>query len=152
MRKIPALLVLAPMAALLLAGCQEQGTADDAAAPVVEQSAAADRTPVPTVETPTPEVATAAPVVAAPPAAEPAPIAPAPAPAEPAPAPVAPAPAPVEPAPAPVVEAPAAPATDPDFGTCKAAIAAGHGNYKQGVDPEYAWYRDSDSDGIVCEY
>jgi hypothetical protein len=46
--------------------------------------------------------------------------------------------------------APAA-GTDPRFGTCKEAIAAGHGPYRRGVDPEYNWYRDADSDGINCE-
>jgi hypothetical protein len=25
------------------------------------------------------------------------------------------------------------------------------GPYRVGVDPEYAWYRDADKDGIVCE-
>ncbi len=50
--------------------------------------------------------------------------------------------------------APSAPAgggTDPQFGTCKLAKAAGYGPYRQGTDPEYGWYRDADSDGIVCE-
>jgi endonuclease YncB( thermonuclease family) len=77
---------------------------------------------------------------------------PAPAPAEPAPAPApAPvAPAPVAPAPAPA-PAPADPATDPQFRTCRDAIAAGYGNYQQGVDPEYNWYQDRDGDGWVCE-
>ena len=47
---------------------------------------------------------------------------------------------------------PAAPAgTDPRFGSCKAAIAEGHGPYVQGTDTEYGWYRDGDSDGTVCE-
>jgi hypothetical protein len=41
--------------------------------------------------------------------------------------------------------------TDPDLGTCKAAKAAGYGPYYRGVDPEYAYYRDGDSDGTVCE-
>jgi hypothetical protein len=41
--------------------------------------------------------------------------------------------------------------TDPRFATCKAAIAAGYGPYRRGVDPEYSWYRDADSDGVVCE-
>ncbi|WP_082098890.1 GmrSD restriction endonuclease domain-containing protein [Demequina iriomotensis] len=48
-------------------------------------------------------------------------------------------------------EAPAASSTDPQFPYCKDAIAAGYGPYVQGEDPEYAWYRDGDSDGIVCE-
>lgn len=40
---------------------------------------------------------------------------------------------------------------DPRFGTCKEAIANGYGPYYRGSDPEYDWYRDSDSDGVVCE-
>lgn len=59
-----------------------------------------------------------------------------------------PAPAPRSPAPRP---APVTPRLDPRFGTCRAAIAAGYGPYVRGRDPEYAWYRDADSDGIVCE-
>jgi len=43
------------------------------------------------------------------------------------------------------------PRTDPRFPTCKAANAAGYGNYRRGRDPEYAWYRDNDHDGTVCE-
>jgi cell division septation protein DedD len=46
---------------------------------------------------------------------------------------------------------PPAPRTDPRFGTCRAANAAGYGNYQQGVDPEYYWYQDRDNDGWVCE-
>ncbi|MBD3784170.1 MAG: DUF1524 domain-containing protein [Micrococcales bacterium] len=46
---------------------------------------------------------------------------------------------------------PPATTTDPRFPTCKAAKAAGYGPYRRGVDPEYGWYRDADSDGIVCE-
>jgi hypothetical protein len=41
--------------------------------------------------------------------------------------------------------------TDPQFPTCKAAVAAGYGPYVSGRDPEYGWYRDADSDGTVCE-
>ena len=52
----------------------------------------------------------------------------------------------VEPPPLPVV-----PSTDPRFDTCKLAKANGYGPYYQGSDPEYGWYRDADSDGIVCE-
>ena len=40
---------------------------------------------------------------------------------------------------------------DPDYGTCKAAKANGRGPYISGVDPEYAFYRDGDKDGMVCE-
>jgi hypothetical protein len=54
------------------------------------------------------------------------------------------------PPPAPTMAAPAA-ATDPNMGTCKAAKAAGYGPYVAGQDPEYDWYRDADSDGVVCE-
>lgn len=57
-----------------------------------------------------------------------------------------PAPAP-EPVPAPPVDA----GTDPRFDTCRAANAGGYGPYVAGVDPEYDWYQDRDSDGIVCE-
>jgi len=42
-------------------------------------------------------------------------------------------------------------ATDPRFGTCREAIAAGYGPYRRGVDPEYDWYQDRDHDGVVCE-
>lgn len=41
--------------------------------------------------------------------------------------------------------------TDPDFGTCAAAKEAGRGPYVRGQDPEYNFYRDGDSDGVVCE-
>ncbi|MGN6244639.1 MAG: GmrSD restriction endonuclease domain-containing protein [Motilibacteraceae bacterium] len=40
---------------------------------------------------------------------------------------------------------------DPRFSTCKAAKAAGYGPYYEGKDPEYAWYRDADHDGVDCE-
>jgi hypothetical protein len=40
---------------------------------------------------------------------------------------------------------------DPRFSSCKAAMAAGYGPYVRGVDEEYSWYRDGDSDGTVCE-
>ena len=43
------------------------------------------------------------------------------------------------------------PATDPRFPTCAKAKAAGYGNYREGEDPEYDWYRDADHDGVVCE-
>lgn len=46
---------------------------------------------------------------------------------------------------------PAQPALDPQFGTCKEAIANGYGPYTQGQDPEYYWYRDADHDGVDCE-
>jgi hypothetical protein len=38
---------------------------------------------------------------------------------------------------------------DPRFPTCRAANAAGYSDYLRGRDPEYDWYRDSDSDGTV---
>lgn len=41
--------------------------------------------------------------------------------------------------------------TDPRFGTCGEANAAGYGNYRRGSDPEYDWYQDRDGDGVVCE-
>jgi hypothetical protein len=41
--------------------------------------------------------------------------------------------------------------TDPRFNTCKEAKANGYGPYYIGFDPEYDWYRDADSDGVVCE-
>jgi hypothetical protein len=40
--------------------------------------------------------------------------------------------------------------TDPRFPYCK-DLPAGYGPYYRGTDPEYDWYRDADSDGIVCE-
>ena len=40
---------------------------------------------------------------------------------------------------------------DPHFSSCAKAKAAGYGPYVRGRDPEYAWYRDGDSDGVACE-
>ncbi len=40
---------------------------------------------------------------------------------------------------------------DPDYGSCKQAKASGAGPYVRGRDPEYAYYRDGDGDGVVCE-
>ena len=40
---------------------------------------------------------------------------------------------------------------DPRFGTCREAKARGYGPYYSDFDPEYDWYRDADSDGVVCE-
>jgi len=77
------------------------------------------------------------------------PPAPAPAPA-PVPAPVTAAAPASDPVPAPV-PADTGGGTDPDMGTCKAAKAAGYGPYVEGQDPEYAFYRDADHDGTVCE-
>lgn len=41
---------------------------------------------------------------------------------------------------------------DPRFPYCSDANAAGYGNYVANKDPEYSWYYDADSDGIVCEF
>jgi len=84
------------------------------------------------------------------PAPEPEPTTQAPEP-EPEPAPTTQAP---EPEPEPESEPAPEPentGTDPQFGTCAEAIDNGLGPYIAGVDPEYDWYRDADSDGIVCE-
>lgn len=40
--------------------------------------------------------------------------------------------------------------SDPRFGTCTEAVAAGYGPYRRG-QREYAWYDDADGDGVVCE-
>ncbi|HVE26117.1 MAG TPA: excalibur calcium-binding domain-containing protein, partial [Sporichthya sp.] len=37
------------------------------------------------------------------------------------------------------------------YETCAAAAAAGRGPFLRGRDPEYAWYRDDDGDGVACE-
>lgn len=42
-------------------------------------------------------------------------------------------------------------ATDPKFATCGAAISAGYGPYTKGEDPEYAFYKDTNNDGVVCD-
>lgn len=54
--------------------------------------------------------------------------------------------APVQPA-----QLPSQSGTDPQFSSCAKAKDAGFGPYVSGVDPEYGWYRDGDSDGINCE-
>jgi len=41
--------------------------------------------------------------------------------------------------------------TDPQYSTCAEAKSHGYGPYRSGTDPEYAWYRDADHDGVVCE-
>jgi len=41
--------------------------------------------------------------------------------------------------------------TDLRFATCKEAKFKGYGPYWYGIDPEYDWYNDRDSDGVVCE-
>jgi Excalibur calcium-binding domain len=43
------------------------------------------------------------------------------------------------------------PQPDPRFATCKAAKSAGFGPYRRGVDREYAWYEDTDRDGVACD-
>ena len=40
---------------------------------------------------------------------------------------------------------------DPRFDTCAKATAKGYGPYRKGHDAEYAWYRDGDKDGTVCD-
>lgn len=40
---------------------------------------------------------------------------------------------------------------EPDHGSCKAVKALGAGPYHEGRDAEYAWFRDNDGDGTVCE-
>jgi hypothetical protein len=55
------------------------------------------------------------------------------------------------PAPTPTPTATATTGLDPRFGYCYQAIAAGYGPYYRGVDTEYSWYTDADSDGVVCE-
>jgi hypothetical protein len=42
-------------------------------------------------------------------------------------------------------------ASDPRFDTCREAKSNGYGPYYFGIDAEYDWYRDRDSDGLVCE-
>lgn len=41
--------------------------------------------------------------------------------------------------------------TDPRFATCREAKSEGYGPYWYGIDEEYDWYMDRDSDGVVCE-
>lgn len=122
---------------LLFAGCGALMGAVSDAEPGVTVTATTTATPSPAVT----RTASGAPVVVT-------------APAETS---TAQAPPPVTaPAPTVFVDAPApaanvAAATDEDYGTCKAAIAAGVGPYTRGIDPEYAWYKDADGDGVVCE-
>lgn len=71
---------------------------------------------------------------------------------EPAVTPVEPAPEPVPVEPVPVPVAPVQPQIDINYGTCEKANAAGKGNYIKGTHPEYQFYRDSDKDGIACEF
>lgn len=39
---------------------------------------------------------------------------------------------------------------DPRFGSCREAVAAGYGPYTRGVHQEYAWYTDTDNNGVAC--
>ncbi|MGC5011228.1 SecDF P1 head subdomain-containing protein [Streptosporangium sp. DT93] len=41
--------------------------------------------------------------------------------------------------------------TDPQYRTCKQAMADGYGPYYRDVHEEYAWYADVDKDDVVCE-
>jgi hypothetical protein len=41
--------------------------------------------------------------------------------------------------------------TDSRFSTCREAKSHGFGPYFSGIDIEYRWYVDRDSDGVVCE-
>ncbi|HEU0133005.1 MAG TPA: excalibur calcium-binding domain-containing protein [Mycobacteriales bacterium] len=126
-------------AAALLAGCSATNTATDAAdeRPATSAPAAATTTPAPRPTTakpsprpsPTPVRTTAAP--------------------QPLVRRTTQAPKPAPPSATRRTTAP--PATDPRFDTCKEAKAHGYGPYYRGQDPEYDWYRDADSDGIVCE-
>ena len=54
-----------------------------------------------------------------------------------------------EPTPVPVKEKTRAP--DPNYRTCKQVKANHAGPYVRGRDQEYAYYRDTDGDGVVCE-
>ena len=153
--------ISAPVAALLLMGAlipnEASSTADSPATTqvadaTVATSATTTSTRTPTTLAPTTTIpattlpaTTLAPVTTPAPAPEPV-VAPAPAPIVPQPIAVLPAPTPT-PGPAP---APAA-AGGIDYGTCKEAKAHGAGPYYAGIDVEYIWYRDADSDGIVCE-
>lgn len=57
-------------------------------------------------------------------------------------------PAPRQPAVPPVA---GSPGLDPRYSTCREAKAAGLGPYVRERDPEYAWYRDANANGVVCE-
>jgi hypothetical protein len=50
-----------------------------------------------------------------------------------------------------VTAAPPSLLIDPQFSTCAEAKRHGYGPYVDGIDREYDWYIDRDSDGIVCE-
>lgn len=149
--------IAAPGAALFVglgvigAATEEAESADPApVASIVEFAALPDTTVETTTAPTTVAPTTVAPTTAAPTTLPPTTAAPTtPAPTLP-PTTVAPTLAPITQAPPPPPPAPAV-ALDPDYGTCKEAKAHGAGPYYQGQDPEYGWYRDADSDGIVCE-
>lgn len=141
-----------PVTGVLILGgitsaCEDDTTATDVVVAATESDPSQTVVtiePSSTVPSTTPDAAitTQAPTATAAPTTTAAPVT-----APPTPAPTAPPQtvAFVAPPPAP------APATDPRFDTCKDAKANGFGPYSRGVDPEYNWYRDADSDGIVCE-
>lgn len=79
---------------------------------------------------------------------EPPPPSPEPPPPPPAPEQIAAAPTTDEPE---TADAPTRRTRDPNYGTCKNARAHNAGPYIRGQDPEYAYYKDRDHDGIVCE-
>ena len=119
---------------------------ESAPSPIAEPTTVPPTTATPTTAAPTTPPTTVAPTL---PPTTPAPTLPpttaAPTTAAPTLPPTTAPPPPPPPPPAPVA------ATDPNYGTCKEAKAHGAGPYYQGQDPEYGWYRDADSDGIVCE-
>lgn len=41
--------------------------------------------------------------------------------------------------------------SDPKFDSCREAKRNGYGPYYYGINEEYDWYQDRDSDGVVCE-
>ena len=63
---------------------------------------------------------------------------------------IAPVRVPVSPAPKTSTAKAPGSATDRRYPFCK-DLPPGYGPYYRGSDPEYAWYRDADSDGVVCE-
>lgn len=145
--------IVVPVTGVLILGgitsaCEDDTTATDVGvtAPEIDPSQT-DVTiePSSTVLSTTDVATTLAPTTAAAPTTTAAPVT-----VPPTPAPTAPPQTVAFVAPPPPTQPPA-PATDPRFDTCKDAKANGFGPYSRGTDPEYNWYRDADSDGIVCE-
>jgi hypothetical protein len=97
--------------------------------------------PASTVPAPTVPVTTAAPATTAPPVTT----------ARPVTTAAPPTTAPTTTAPLVIGPGPSAGAVDPRYSTCREAKSRGLGPYVRGRDLEYDWYRDADSDGIVCE-